>query len=481
MAIALEFLNLIIPIENIRRAKGHEATKILASLRQGGGFSDLVDWHDDHLYRTGSMGSDIDIEMWIKEWQEMGLEPLGERNGEKYWKDICVASATTGPTLPCDWLEYDKWNRCVYLKGTERGLLVGRSGITETNDECWEEAAKAFKAERFRTGLSLTKALAERGYAIAQHFLGELLITGNYNGRRILCDLEPEQGKAWIEKAAERLYWPAQRMIIESLLDGEKPLASVEKIRDIVLSALESRVEELQTGFFRHEACLSIAILHRMGLAVSRDTARSVEWLKKSLEAFDGIANNIHMGICYETGFGVPRNLLLAQSHYKKAGNHGLRHLERIQSDSAFPESEFEQSTIAVAATHLSWKDPLGLLLLYPLAEAGNAEAQFYLGEAYSAGRGVSADKQRALHWYSKAAEQDHDQATKGKSGLMTSSVLTDWSQRLELATTFQEMGDIEGACDVLREVIAAGWGQSRNTATKRLAGIEREKRAPLR
>ncbi len=43
-----------------------------------------------------------------------------------------------------------------------------------------------------------------------------------------------------------------------------------------------------------------------------------------------------------------------------------------------------------------------------PLAEQGNADAQFRLGVMYQRGHGVPQDYQQALHWYEKAAAQGH-------------------------------------------------------------------------
>jgi cell division septation protein DedD len=45
------------------------------------------------------------------------------------------------------------------------------------------------------------------------------------------------------------------------------------------------------------------------------------------------------------------------------------------------------------------------------LAEKGNADAQFNLGQAYKLGRGVPADLGSAQSWYEKAAVQGHEQA----------------------------------------------------------------------
>lgn len=46
-----------------------------------------------------------------------------------------------------------------------------------------------------------------------------------------------------------------------------------------------------------------------------------------------------------------------------------------------------------------------------PLADAGNADAQFNLGQAYKLGRGVAADLPTATEWFRKAALQGHAQA----------------------------------------------------------------------
>jgi TPR repeat protein len=46
-----------------------------------------------------------------------------------------------------------------------------------------------------------------------------------------------------------------------------------------------------------------------------------------------------------------------------------------------------------------------------PMAEQGDADAQFNMGQAYKLGRGVTADLKAAQTWYEKAALQDHEEA----------------------------------------------------------------------
>jgi len=46
-----------------------------------------------------------------------------------------------------------------------------------------------------------------------------------------------------------------------------------------------------------------------------------------------------------------------------------------------------------------------------PLAESGNATAQYSLGTLYDVGRGVPKDHEKAVHWFRLAAEQGHPAA----------------------------------------------------------------------
>lgn len=44
-------------------------------------------------------------------------------------------------------------------------------------------------------------------------------------------------------------------------------------------------------------------------------------------------------------------------------------------------------------------------------ANQGDAKAQFMLGECYYYGKGVNEDKDKAMEWYTKAADQGHSGA----------------------------------------------------------------------
>src|SRR3546814_6153770 len=46
-----------------------------------------------------------------------------------------------------------------------------------------------------------------------------------------------------------------------------------------------------------------------------------------------------------------------------------------------------------------------------PLADKGDADAQFNMGPAYRFGKGVPKDLRITQSWYEKAAQQDHEKA----------------------------------------------------------------------
>lgn len=72
-----------------------------------------------------------------------------------------------------------------------------------------------------------------------------------------------------------------------------------------------------------------------------------------------------------------------------------------------------------------------------PLAEAGDADAQFNLGQAYKLGRGVPQDLAIAAGWFGRAAQQNHLQAA-DNLGL----VLYDMGRRTDALPWLQQSAD---------------------------------------
>lgn len=126
MAVALEFIDFLIRVETIKKKYPGGWDAFLSDYENELG---RRVWFDDYLVRDGAM-SPHDIELLVNEWTEIGFEPFGEINGQMYWKDCCVLEVMFGgPTLPCDWIDYDPIKNFAFLKGMEPGDVAGRDPL----------------------------------------------------------------------------------------------------------------------------------------------------------------------------------------------------------------------------------------------------------------------------------------------------------------------------------------------------------------
>jgi len=121
MAIAIEFIDFIVPIQVIKDKYPGGWEQCLKDHKNliGGRV-----WYDDHLFRDGAMNPD-DIESLVEHWEAMGFEGILEIDGQKCWQDICVFEMG-GPTLRCNWIDFDRESRAVFLKGVQPGEVASR-------------------------------------------------------------------------------------------------------------------------------------------------------------------------------------------------------------------------------------------------------------------------------------------------------------------------------------------------------------------
>ncbi len=122
MAVYCEFIDFIIPIAKIDSVYPGGFAKFKKDNLVN--FSGRM-WHDEFLFRDGAMNP-LDIESLIENWEKLGLKATIDIDGQKQWLDFCVVEGMFGgTTLPCQWLEYDSIDNCVYLKEKPKGLIVG--------------------------------------------------------------------------------------------------------------------------------------------------------------------------------------------------------------------------------------------------------------------------------------------------------------------------------------------------------------------
>ena len=133
------------------------------------------------------------------------------------------------------------------------------------------------------------------------------------------------------------------------------------------------------------------------------------------------------LGLCYDTGAGVPRNPVLAERHYQTAANAGDVTAAVRLGELYLTGLEASEILSSGAAGVLAATDrPSVLKQLFPqglsvdpdpvaalhwnrfAAERGNANAQARLGHQYAVGAGTRVDLDAAHVWFKAAADQSH-------------------------------------------------------------------------
>jgi len=126
MAIQIIYYNIIAPINKLDKCFGLN------------NFDDILDyfakqnkiksvWYDDNLLTIGGMMSPADVEQEITAFEQLGLNTTREKDGKKFWDDLCVVDFIDGATLPCSWIKIhsDPYGiSYAWLKGKDKGAIV---------------------------------------------------------------------------------------------------------------------------------------------------------------------------------------------------------------------------------------------------------------------------------------------------------------------------------------------------------------------
>lgn len=119
MAVALIYMNFLVPIQTIRDKypggweqclKDHEK-----EIKRG------RVWFDEYLLHDGAMGP-IDIDWLISSWEKRGFQISKEVDGKTLWADMCCIEYL-GHLMP-EWLKLTDDGCTAYLAGTEPGETV---------------------------------------------------------------------------------------------------------------------------------------------------------------------------------------------------------------------------------------------------------------------------------------------------------------------------------------------------------------------
>ena len=117
---------------------------------------------------------------------------------------------------------------------------------------------------------------------------------------------------------------------------------------------------------------------------------------------------------------------------------------EEIAAASASPGQDTDLEKGKNARSRGEYADAYNILR--PLAEQGNAEAQFLIGHMYRTGQGVTKDETEAVRWYRLAAEQGNSDGEymNGAAYAFGSGVPKDYQQAEEWLLRAAKQGDLQ-------------------------------------
>lgn len=124
MAVRLQFINLIIPVETVERLWAREGGFAGFLEMQRALLGDLV-WHDAKLCRADGSMDWSDVDEMVLRWEARGLQGLVGTGAHQWWKDFAICASRRGATFPCSWLSFDVSDNAVYLAGTRKGDVEG--------------------------------------------------------------------------------------------------------------------------------------------------------------------------------------------------------------------------------------------------------------------------------------------------------------------------------------------------------------------
>lgn len=105
-----DMLSLVIPIEKLALCPGiSDLDQLIDAELQFG-------QRDESLLVIPSAQSQGHLIQIIEQYKALGLKPTKQKQGENCWNDLCLVDLNSGPTAPCDWLEWDAASSTVSLK-----------------------------------------------------------------------------------------------------------------------------------------------------------------------------------------------------------------------------------------------------------------------------------------------------------------------------------------------------------------------------
>jgi len=304
-------------------------------------------------------------------------------------------------------LDFEKamslYNEGMELGSAKCGYALGLMYYSGSGIEKDDDTAKQFFEKNYQTLM----IEASNGDTVSTHILGTYYYYGFYVQRFIFSAIE------WFQKAAKEGYSDSQYMlgmIYETLgeesnqTDKAIPYYEQAAAQDhpyaqyaLAMIALE------QEDFSKAEFFLEKAARQQYGLAAyslakllhERDPQhplKAFEWFMVAAKQGNTEAS-YYVGLYYQYGKGVPKNIDEAVNWYEKAA---------LEKDK---DALYHLALILIRKDNPDYEN--AAKLLGEAAKQGHPNAQYNLAVMFQKGDGVERSEQKALYWYEKAAESN--------------------------------------------------------------------------
>lgn len=167
------------------------------------------------------------------------------------------------------------------------------------------------------------------------------------------------------------------------------------------------RIWEALDGIGFGEAAFNLGILYEDGLGVARDLPRALALYRRGAEN-GSVKAQFRLGTLYWLGApGIPVNRGEGRRYLAMAAAAGDSEAAAYLAGATPDGDPLAEADLAIAAGDAE----RAARILATAADAGNARAQTRLAWCYEAGRGVERDLARAAQWFRRAAEAGDGEA----------------------------------------------------------------------
>ena len=262
--------------------------------------------------------------------------------------------------------DYDKALE-YYRKAADMGHVAALTGLGQLYQEGNGVEKNLGKA------LEYYRSAADKGSAVSMFYLGFMYFSGDGVEKNI------EESKKWLLKAGEA-----------GLSYGFSNLGGLYNMSEDYSIAMEYFRKAADMG--NGEAMCQIGLLYDSGKGVAKNIDTANQWYLKAGEAGDS------------NGYLNLANNYKSAKKYDKAVSYFHKAVEMGNEDAIKEEANFIKT---IADDYYSAEDYAKALEYYcKAADLGNASAMNQLGMMYYYGLGVTKDLVKAQQWYSQASEK---------------------------------------------------------------------------